>query len=503
MSISPEIRTRVAPSPTGDPHIGTAFQLLFDYCHAKRHGGKVILRIEDTDQTRSTRESEQAIYEALRWIGLTWDEGPDVGGPYGPYRQSERTGIYREHCQTLIDKGHAYRCFCTAERLDAVRREAGEGFSGYDRHCANLPAEEVQHNIDAGLPYVVRLCVPGEGDCVFTDLLRGEIRMPWNSIDDQILMKSDNFPTYHLANVVDDHLMKITNVIRGEEWIPSTPKHVLLYRYFGWDAPEFCHLPLLRNPDKSKLSKRKNPTSILYYRQAGFLPEALLNYLGMMGYTLPDGREMFSLQEMVETFDIKRVSLGGPIFDIGKLTWLNGRYIRETMDAPALLGRMKQWLLNDETMLKILPFVQSRMERLSDFVPKVAFFFADKPEYDPQALIPKKMDGAQVARLLKIGQWELEKLRKWNKDDIQNVFTKMTEVEGIKMRDLVPPFYVAMSGSTTSTPLFDSMEVLGSDMTRRRIVYALEALALAGFAISSKAMKEMEKEYQGKYGQEK
>ena len=268
------VRTRIAPSPTGDPHIGTAYMALFNYAFARRHGGQFLLRIEDTDQTRSTAESERAIFEALGWLGLRWDEGPDVGGPHGPYRQSERTVIYREHAVRLVEAGHAYPCFCSAERLAGLREKqmaAGET-PGYDGHCVAIDPDEARRRIAAGETHVIRMRVPSEGECVFTDRLRGEIRIPWTQVDHQILLKSDGFPTYHLANVVDDHLMGITHVIRGEEWINSAPKHLLLYEYFGWQAPELCHLPLLRNPDKSKLSKRRNPTSINSYRQAGYLP---------------------------------------------------------------------------------------------------------------------------------------------------------------------------------------------------------------------------------------
>ena len=288
----------------------------------------MILRIEDTDQARSTKNSEDAILDALKWLGLEWDEGPDCGGEYGPYRQSERLEMYQAAVQRLLELGHAYRCFCTPERLDTLRKEqiANKETPRYDGHCLSLSQEQIQEKIDRGEPYVIRMKVPAEGECVFLDELRGEVRIDWKQIDHQIIQKSDGFPTYHLANVVDDHAMQISHVIRGEEWISSTPKHVLLYQQLGWEPPVFAHLPLLRNPDKSKLSKRKNPTGIFYYRDAGFLPEAMLNYLGMMGYTLPDQREVFSVTELAESFEIKRMSLGGPIFDSAKLKWLNGRY---------------------------------------------------------------------------------------------------------------------------------------------------------------------------------
>ena len=327
------IRTRVAPSPTGDPHVGTAYVALFNYCLAKQNGGQFILRIEDTDQARSTLASEQAIIDALRWLGLDWDEGPDVGGPAGPYRQSERADIYREHVQKLLDQGHAFRCFLTTEELQELRtrHQAAGGIGAFDSPHVNLAESEVQQLLEAGTPYVIRMKVPRDGECVFHDHLRGEIRIPWTQVDMQILLKSDGMPTYHLANVVDDHLMGITHVLRGEEWISSAPKHQLLYQYFGWEMPTLCHLPLLRNPDKSKLSKRKNPTSILYYERMGYLPEALLNYLGRMAWSMPDEREQFGLDEMLSAFTLDRISLGGPVFDTTKLDWLNGTWIREEL----------------------------------------------------------------------------------------------------------------------------------------------------------------------------
>jgi glutamyl-tRNA synthetase len=496
------VRTRIAPSPTGDPHIGTAFMALFNYAFAKKHGGQFLLRIEDTDQTRSTRESEQAIYDALHWVGIPWDEGPNLGGPCAPYRQSERTTIYQDHAKILLEKGHAYPCFCTAERLDDLRRrqQLAKQPAGYDAKCASIPKEEAAARMAAGESHVIRMKVPIEGDCILQDWLRGKVVIPWANVDHQILMKSDGFPTYHLANVVDDHLMEITHVIRGEEWISSAPKHQLLYQYFGWEMPELIHLPLLRNPDKSKLSKRKNPTSILYYRQAGFLPEALLNYLGMMGYTMADGREIFTLDEFVECFDIDRISLGGPIFDLQKLTWLNGRYLREHMSPEQLLDKLKAWTLNDATWLKLLPLAQTRIEKLSDLVPMTAFMFADNVDYDAQKLILKNLADGQSVRLLKLAQWELEKLRVWDKTTIAAALTNICEKEGLKPRDAMPLFFTAITGTPTSIPLFDSMEIIGSDMSRRRMVYAQEKLAATGFELKGKPLKELETYYAKTYG---
>jgi len=438
------VRTRIAPSPTGAPHIGTAYIALFNYAFAMQHKGQFILRIEDTDQQRSTCESEQAIFDALRWVGLNWDEGPDVGGTFGPYRQSERLDTYRQYCKELVDKGAAYPCFCTAQRLTELREQqmAEKGSLGYDGHCAGLSPDEVAKRIEAGEPHVIRMNVPAEGECVFKDRLRDEIRIPWAQVDHQVLLKSDGFPTYHLANVVDDHLMQITHVIRGEEWISSTPKHVLLYQLFGWDAPEFIHLPLLRNPDKSKLSKRKNPTSIGYYQRAGFLPAAIRNYLGLMAYSLPDGREVFSLDDMIESFDIDRVSLGGPIFDVQKLQHFNGQYIRD-LSPEALLATLREWVLNDEMWLKILPLAQPRLEQLTDVVSKTSFLFSDHLSYDVSALISGEMEGVDVAKLLKTAQWLLEVPGPWNADVIRQVFERMAEKEEMKLKKLLPIFFVA------------------------------------------------------------
>lgn len=501
MDPSTTVRTRVAPSPTGDPHIGTAYIALFNYAFARAHGGQFVLRIEDTDQARSSRESEEAILESLAWTGLAWDEGPDLGGPFGPYRQSERTELYRAHCDKLLESGAAYRCFCTPEELDKARNEprTARQPGGYDKFCLSLGSDEARARVDRGDPYVVRLDVPDEGDCVMPDLLRGDVRTAWSTVDDQVLMKSDGFPTYHLASVVDDHLMQITHVIRGEEWINSTPKHLRLYEAFGWRPPTFCHLPLLRNPDKSKLSKRKNPTSIRYYRDAGLLPEAVLNYLGLMGYSMPDERDMFSLEEFVAEFDIRRVSLGGPIFDLDRMRWLNGRYLREALDPDAILERLKDWRLNDATWRRIVEIAQPRIDALSDLVPMTAFLFADTVAPSPDDLLGKKLDAAATARILKIGQWELESLRPWTAQGIHGVFQRIAEKEDLKLRDVVAPFYAAVSGAKSAPPLFDSMEILGSDISRRRIAAAIDILGEAGSGLSKKDEKKLEKDYRARY----
>jgi len=496
------VRTRIAPSPTGAPHIGTAYIALFNYAFAKHHGGQFVLRIEDTDQVRSTQESEDAILAALRWIGLPWDEGPDRGGTYGPYRQSERTAIYQEHCRRLAETGKAYPCFCTAERLTALReqQEADKAERlGYDGHCAGMAPAETSRRVAAGEPHVIRLRVPTEGECVFKDRLRDAVSIPWNTIDDQVLLKTDGFPTYHLANVVDDHLMAISHVIRGEEWISSTPKHILLYQAFGWDPPEFAHLPLLRNPDKSKLSKRKNPTSILYYQQAGFLPEALINFLGLMAYSPADGEETFTLQKMAETFDLDRVSLGGPIFDLQKLQAFNGRYIRE-LSCEALLQRFKTWMMNDATLLKLAPLAQPRLNQLTDFVPLTAFVYADRLTYDSALLLKGFADTPEATPgLLRIAQWEIERMAAWDEAAIKAMFARIGEKEEVPLKKLLSLFFVAISGSTVSLPLFDAMAVIGRDMSLRRVQYALELLEQAQLGLSGKALKKLTKDYEYRY----
>ncbi|MCD4707813.1 MAG: glutamate--tRNA ligase [Candidatus Sabulitectum sp.] len=489
-----KVRTRLAPSPTGDPHVGTAYQALFGFVWARVNGGDFVLRIEDTDQDRSTDASELAILESLRWIGITWDEGPDVGGPFGPYRQSDRLSIYRNHIDQLIKNGHAYPCFCSKERLDEVRKKLIEEKApnrGYDRRCRDLSPREAAEKIAAGETYVVRMKIPLEGECVFHDLLRGEIRKDWASIDDQVIMKADGFPTYHLAVVVDDHLMEITHIIRGEEWINSVPKHVLLYEFFGWEPPLYCHLPLLRNPDKSKLSKRKNPTSINYYRKAGYLPEALLNYLGMMGWHMPDGSEKFSVPEMIKNFSLKDISLGSPVFDRAKLRWLNSRYIREDNSVAELSEKLQEWALNPEYISRVSSVVASRLETLSDWGYFTAMFFSDSVPVTEELLEVKDMEKSHVIELLQVTLWKLEELREWNSPAISSVLKEVSELFELKLKDLTSPLYGAICGSKVAPPLFDSMEVLGSDLCRTRITSAMGVLG----GLSGKKLKKLEKKY--------
>jgi glutamyl-tRNA synthetase len=385
-------RVRIAPSPTGDPHVGTAYIGLLNFLFARQRGGQFVLRIEDTDRTRFVASSEQMIFDALKWVGLTWDEGPDVGGPYGPYRQSERTDIYRQHAEILLANGTAYRCFCSIERLEHLRKEQkiGNRQPRYDGLCRDLTTDVIADNLAAEKPFTVRLKVPAEGSTTFRDELRGDITFDHNNVDDQVLMKSDGFPTYHLANVVDDHLMHITDVIRAEEWISSTPKHVLLYNAFGWECPKFWHMPLLRNIDKSKISKRKNPVSLIFYRESGYLPEAMLNFLGLLGGGMAQPTEqeivskglntkegdIFSIADMLAHFDFNRISLGGPVFDLVKLRWLNGEYLRK-LSPDAFFAALRSTILSDNYLRAIAPLVQARMETLGQFGDMTGFLFSD------------------------------------------------------------------------------------------------------------------------------
>lgn len=474
------VRTRVAPSPTGDPHVGTAYVALINYCFAKQHGGTFVLRVEDTDRARSTPESEAAILEALHWCGIAWDEGPDVGGPHAPYRQSERSEIYRRYVAQLLAEGHAFKCFCTPERLEEMRvaQRAGGKPPRYDGLCLTYSAAEAAKREGAGEPYVVRLKVPDSGVCIVEDLRRGPIEFEWSAVDMQVLMKSDGLPTYHLANVVDDHLMEITHVFRGEEWVSSAPKHLLLYAYFGWTPPKLVHVPLLRNPDRSKLSKRKNPTGILFYRAMGYLPEALMNFLGLLANAARDGDgELMDLPTMVERFRLEHMPVGGPVFDVAKLDWLNGRYLRERLDPNAFAARAAQWAnLTPERIERIAALAQPRVERFGDLGPLLAFLFSGRVSVRAEELRAGKLPEERVREALALALWELDGLTSWNVAGIESTLARIAAAIGAKPRDVARPFYVAITGSPTSIPLYDSMELLGRDMVRERLRNALDVL---------------------------
>lgn len=486
------VRVRIAPSPTGDPHVGTAYIALFNLIFAKHFDGKFILRIEDTDQTRSRPEYEKNIIDALSWCGIRWDEGPDIGGPYGPYRQSERTEIYRKHAYQLLDKGKAYKCFATGEELAEMREITSKQGKrvGYDRRYRNLSPEEVREREEAGQPFVIRLKVPLTGECVYEDAIKGRITSPWADIDDQVLLKSDGFPTYHLANVVDDHLMKITHVIRGDEWMSSTPKHILLYEFFEWTAPTFMHMPLLLGKDGKKLSKRKNPTSIFYFRDSGYLAESLMNFLTLMGYSMPDDKEIYTLDEIITAFDPKRIGISGAFFDIQKLNWVNQKKLIESIPVDRLWGRLVDWSFNEGFMQKLMPMIHTRIRTFGDFMQLCDFFFINELKITPELLVPKNATPELVACLYQTAIWSLDEQENWTGAALEKATHEIAESFAVHHKKIVIPiFFAAIMGKHQGPPLFDSVTLLGKDRTRVRLMHAIEALG----GLSNKKMDQLKK----------
>ena len=493
-----EVRTRIAPSPTGDPHVGTPYMALFNLIFAKHHQGKFILRIEDTDRTRSRPDYEKNIFESLQWAGINWDEGPDIGGEFGPYRQSERTEIYRKYVQDLLDADKAYKCFATAEELSEMREMAkslGKRI-GYDRRYRNLSKEEIKEREDKGEPYVVRLKVPLTGECVFEDSIKGRITCPWADVDDQVLLKSDGYPTYHLANVVDDHLMKITHVIRGDEWISSTPKHVLLYESFGFEPPVFMHMPLLLGKDGKKLSKRKNPTSVFYYKDSGYLPEAFLNFLSLMGYSMPEDKEIYSLDEIIKDFDIKRVGVSGAFFDIKKLDWINQQYLINSTPEEELWSRIKDWGFNDSVMKKLMPLCHTRIKTFGEFMELCDFFFINHINFREELLCPTtKITKENAPLLLQCVIWSLDEKEDWGREGIEKTSREIAEVFGVNHKKVVMRIlYAAITGKHQGPPFFDSFQILGKDRARARFLQAIEFLG----GISNKANAKLAKQWKAK-----
>lgn len=473
------IRVRIAPSPTGEPHVGTVYIALFNYLFAKKMGGEFILRIEDTDATRSTPEFEQKVLDALRWAGLDWKEGPDVGGPYGPYRQSERKAIYRPFVEKMVNEGNAFRCFCTPERLEQMReaqRAAGKP-PGYDGHCLHLKAEEVTARVAAGEPHVVRLKIPTEGACEFNDGVYGDVSIPWDSVDMQVLLKADGMPTYHMANVVDDHLMKITHVARGEEWLASVPKHILIYKYLGLEPPKFMHLSLMRNADKSKLSKRKNPTSISYYSALGYLPEALMNFLGLFFIQIAEGEELLTMDELAEKFDPDHLNKAGAIFDVQKLDWLNGRWLREKLTQEEFLRRIFVWSSENDRLTEGLKLAQSRISKLGELPQLAGFLLANEVGVKPESFAGLKTSPAETLEILQTAATDLEKILEWNVETIDAELRAISDRLGKKLRVVTPPLFIAVSGTSRSLPLFDSMALLGRSVVRQRLKVAAQAAA--------------------------
>jgi glutamyl-tRNA synthetase len=489
------VRVRIAPSPTGDPHVGTAYIALLNLIFAKRHGGKFILRIEDTDRSRSRPEYEENIYKALGWAGIQWDEGPDVGGPYGPYRQSDRFDIYKKHAYDLLNAGKAYKCFCTAQELEEMRELLAKqgGRQGYDRRCRNLSSEEIQQKESEGKPYVIRIKMPLTGECCYEDLIKGRITYPWADVDDQVLLKSDGFPTYHLANVVDDHLMEITHVIRGDEWMSSTPKHVYLYEAFGWKPPAFMHTPLLLGKDGKKLSKRKNPTSIFYYRDSGYLPEAFVNFLTLMGYSMPGDREIYSLDEIIQEFDYKRMGISGAVFDIQKLDWINQQYLIKTIPQEQLWERIKAWSFNDEFMQKLMPLCHSRIKTFAEFIELADFLFINNLKYTGELFTHKEVSFEQACLILQTMIWHMDEHENWGSSGIEQASRDVAAAFGVNHKKVVMPLlFASIMGKTQGLPLFGSVGLLGKDRTRARLLRAMEFMG----GVSNKKSEALKKSWE-------
>ena len=464
--------TRIAPSPTGDPHVGTAYIALFNYAWARRNGGRFIVRIEDTDRARYVPGAEERILAALKWLGLSYDEGPDVGGPHGPYRQSERLPLYQKYAEELLKRGWAYRAFETPEELEQIRKEKG----GYDGRARNIPPEEAEERARRGEPHVIRLKVPRPGTTEVKDELRGGVVYDNQEIPDVVLLKSDGYPTYHLANVVDDHLMGVTDVIRAEEWLVSTPIHVLLYRAFGWEAPRFYHMPLLRNPDKTKISKRKSHTSLDWYKAEGFLPEALRNYLCLMGFSMPDGREIFTLEEFIQAFTWERVSLGGPVFDLEKLRWMNGKYIREVLSLEEVAERVKPFLReaglsweSEAYLRRAVELMRPRFDTLKEFPEKARYLFTE--DYPVSEKAQRKLE--EGLPLLKELYPRLRTQEEWTEAALEALLRGFAAEKGVKLGQVAQPLRAALTGSLETPGLFEILALLGKERALRRLERAL------------------------------
>jgi len=484
------VRVRFAPSPTGYPHVGNIRTALFNWLFARHHGGVFIVRIEDTDQNRKVEGALESILASLKWLGLDWDEGPEVDGQYGPYFQSQRLELYQKYAQALLDSGHAYKCYCSSERLEQMRREMAErkeSVRAYDRHCRDLTDQQRTQYESKGMNSVVRFKIPLVGQTTFHDLIRGDITFDNGELDDLVLLKSDGYPTYHLANIVDDHLMEITHVMRADEWLSSTPRHVLLYEAFGWQPPLFAHLPMILGPDKSKLSKRHGATAVTEFQQQGYLPEAMLNFMALLGWSLDDKTELFSRDDLVQYFSIERVNSTAAVFDHQKLHWMNGVYIRQ-MSTEDLLGQIKPVLeqdlpasvtrpISENYLRQIIPLIQERINTLKEAASYADFFFLpDELDYEPSLLVPKKMDVEATLEVLKASREKLSGLD-WNYESIEGSLRMLAEEMGLKAGQMFSPLRVACTGRTASPGLFETMAVLGKEKCLRRIDTAIDRLA--------------------------
>ncbi len=483
--MSPDkVRVRFAPSPTGFLHVGGLRTALFNYLFARNSGGKFILRIEDTDRARYVAGAVDNLVNTLRWAGLDYDEGPVVGGDFGPYVQSERLYIYSKHVGTLMEKGVAYRCFCTPERLETMRKEQEKKKlqPKYDRTCLNLSEKENRDNLAAGKPFVIRMKVPDNITIKFSDIIRGDVEFSSERVDDQVLLKSDGYPTYHLANVVDDHLTEISHVIRGEEWLSSTPKHVLLYAAFGWDVPKFAHLPLLLNPDRSKLSKRQGDVAVEDYREKGYLKEALVNFVALLGWNPGDDREIFSLVELEKEFSLEKVNKSGAVFNVEKLNWLNFQHLRSKPE-DEVLDMLKEHLTGtgmdvsrytDDYLKEVITAMRERVTFMKDYTEKGPYFFVPPAEYDPEVI--KKRWKPESAGYLKRLAGLFLSLDNPGKIDFENALHRTAEELNISNGDLIHPLRLAVSGMGEGPGLFDIINILGKEETVRRINAAIERI---------------------------
>ena len=475
------VRVRFAPSPTGFVHVGSLRTALYNYLFARHHGGVNILRIEDTDRTRLVEGAVDGLYRTMRWAGITFDEGPEEGGPCGPYVQSERTDLYRKYADQLVADQKAYPCFCTAERLDLVRKsqQATGTPPMYDRLCRNLTPAEVATRISAGEPHVIRLRVPIGEMVHFHDLVRGNIEFDSKTIDDQVLLKSDGFPTYHLANIVDDHLMEITHVIRGEEWVSSTPKHILLYQAFGWEPPKFAHLPLLLNADRSKLSKRQGDVAVEDYKDKGYLPDALVNFLALLGWNPSAFQEIFTIDELIRDFDLERVNKSGAIFNREKLDWVNGEYIRKmTPEYLALLVRpildARGYFATNEYLVRVIRLMQERARTLPDFVDFASYFYVPPTEFDEKYKAKHWNDAAKenLCGLIPL----FEAAEKWDHDTLEGLVRQYAEAHSLSTGKLIHPIRLATTGRGMGPGLFELLAVIDKQESIARMKRALEEL---------------------------
>lgn len=482
------IRTRFAPSPTGYPHLGNIRTALFAWLFARHHGGSFIIRIEDTDVARTVEGAVGTILKSLRWLGLDWDEGPEVGGNYGPYFQSQRLDNYHEVARQLIAQGDAYHCYCSPQRLKEMRAEQSrlKQPPGYDRRCRELSQQERTKKEAEGITPVVRFKTPLKGQTGFTDLIWGEVVFENSTLDDFVMLKSDGYPTYHLANIVDDHLMEISHVIRAEEWLSSTPRHVLMYQALGFEPPNFAHLPMLLGADRSKLSKRHGAVSIIEYYQQGYLPQAMINFLALLGWSLDDKTEIFSRQQLIDSFSLGRVSRTAAIFNQDKLSWMNGVYIR-SLTADEFYDAAEPYLMMDraageaviaseEYVRDILPLVQERAKTLVELTELTQFFFVEELDYAPDLLIGKKMSRESTAEALKTAQQRLGELAAFETESLEVLLRPLAVELGLKAGQLFGALRTAVTGRTATPPLFQTMAVLGKERCLQRIEAALDSL---------------------------